>query len=167
MNLERIIRLGLTFCILMLLCLGCSSLSEMFGKKKADKPEPTTSVGGKPSSPQEMQPELAPKETTYSVHTVQWRGESLSIIAAWYTGTIQNWETLASANPQLNPDRIFPGDKISIPEEMLKTRKPMPEEFVASFLPKAKEETLPEQSAPPPGDEEELMLYGPKGLPQK
>jgi len=162
---ERIIRLGLTFCVLIMLCLGCASLSEMFGKEKADEPEPTPSVEGKPTIPQGIQP--GPKEPTYYVHTVQWRGESLSIIAAWYTGTIHNWETLASANPQLNPDRIFPGDKISIPEDLLTTRKPMPEEFVASFLPKPKEERLPEKSTPQAGEEEELKLYGPKELQQK
>lgn len=167
MNLERIIRLGLTFSILILLCLGCTYVNEMFGKKKAAEPEPTPSVEGKTSVPRQLQRTPAPKDQTYFVHTVQWRGESLSIIAAWYTGTIQNWETLASANPHLNPDRIFPGDKIYIPEYMLKTRKPMPEEFVASFLPKPKEETSPEQSAPPPGEEEELKLYGPKELPEK
>ena len=165
MKLESILRSALIFCILVLLCMGCTSLSEIFGKKKAAETEPTASVGEKPATPQETQPKVAPEEKTYYVHTVKWQGESLSIISAWYTGKIENWKVLASANPNLDPNRIFPGDKISIPEDLLKTRKPMPEGFVSGFLPKPKEETSPPESSPQPR-EEEPKLFKPKGLPQ-
>ena len=67
----------------------------------------------------------------------------------------------------LNPNRIFPGSKISIPQEMLKTQEPMPEEFVAGFLPKPKKETLPEGPTPQEEETQELELFGPKELPQQ
>ena len=33
------------------------------------------------------------------VHKVRYPGESVSIIAGWYTGEIDNWKVLAEVNP--------------------------------------------------------------------
>lgn len=66
-------------------------------------------------------------------HTVRWPGESMSLIARWYTGSSKNWRKLAKANPRLNPDRIKKGDVISIPPALLKTREPMPEKVAARY----------------------------------
>jgi len=71
----------------------------------------------------------------YFEHRVKWRGESLSLIAKWYTGHFGNWKALARANPGLNPNRIALGNRIYIPPEMMKTKKPLPRKVVAKTLP--------------------------------
>ncbi|MEE4262661.1 MAG: LysM domain-containing protein [Desulfobacteraceae bacterium] len=66
-------------------------------------------------------------------HTVRWPGESLSLIARWYTGASRNWQKLARANPRLNPNRIKKGNVIVIPAELLKTQEPLPEKIAARY----------------------------------
>ncbi len=68
---------------------------------------------------------------TYYKHTVRWPGESLSLIASWYTGSSKNWQKLAKANPGLNPNRIKGGHVILIPSSLLKTRAPLPQKVAA------------------------------------
>ena len=46
-------------------------------------------------------------------HTVRWPGESMSLIAKWYTGSAKNWRKLAKANPRINPNRIKKGNVIA------------------------------------------------------
>jgi hypothetical protein len=98
------------------------------------------------------------------VHKVRYPGESVSIIAGWYTGEIDNWKVLAEANPGLNPNVIHEGMKINIPESMLKTREYMTREYVESFYPKLKSKPKGTgssgQSSTP--DDEETPLFGPK-----
>lgn len=112
---------------------------------------------------------LDPK-TTY-IHIVKYPGESLSIIAAWYTGDLQNWKKLARANPRLNPSRIFIGNRIRIPKAMIKTYTPMPQEFVNKFIGKKSKKTVkkppvstPAKKTPVPETEQEdvPLLFGPK-----
>lgn len=93
----------------------------------------------------------------------------MSITAGWYTGDIGNWKALAEANPNINPNRIYEGKKILIPEKLLKTRDPMTKEFVDSFYPKGKPKPAPPKGAPsqPKDKEEELDLFGPKTSPRK
>ena len=67
----------------------------------------------------------------YFEHKVQWSGESLSLIARWYTGRYANWKAVAEANPGLNPDRIDIGNIIYIPPEIMTTQKPLPYKVVA------------------------------------
>ena len=69
----------------------------------------------------------------YYKHTVRWPGESLSLIASWYTGSSKNWRKLAKANPGLNPNRIKGGNVILIPPSMLKTRVPLPQKVAAKY----------------------------------
>ena len=71
----------------------------------------------------------------YFVHQVRWRGETLSLIAKWYTGHYNNWKALAQANPGLNPDHITLGNRIQIPPEMMKTKMRLPRKVVARTLP--------------------------------
>lgn len=92
------------------------------------------------------------------VHKVRYPGESVSIIAGWYTGEIDNWKSLAEANPEINPNVIHEGMSINIPESMLKTREPMTREYVDGFYPKSK----PKGSGSPTPAEEETPLFGPK-----
>lgn len=122
----------------------------------------------------------------YYIHTVKLSDESISIIAKWFTGDLMNWEVLARYNPTINPNRIFLGDKIKIPRDIMTTHAPMTPEFVEASQPQARrkkaeitaQETKQQvkvepaspttvQSTPEPATEpvveEEPLLFGPKG----
>ena len=94
------------------------------------------------------------------VHKVRWSGEPLSIIAKWYTGKFDHWRSLAKANPKLNPKRIYIGKRIVIPEDLLKTRKPMPKSFLDQFSPEKKTAETPKKA--PTEENKEPQLFGPK-----
>lgn len=108
---------------------------------------------------------VQPKEEFY-VHTVKWSGETLAIIASWYTGDGRNWKALAKANPKLVPHRIYEGNKITIPGNLLKTRQPMTKEFVARSYSKDKKETA-RPKTPTAQIQEEPQLFGPRVSPRK
>jgi hypothetical protein len=91
------------------------------------------------------------------VHRVRWSGESLSIIAKWYTGEFNNWKTLADFNPKVKPDRIWVGQEILVPEGLLKTREPMPKSFVGQLAGKSKK-----KKSPLPKEGNALPLFGPR-----
>lgn len=109
-------------------------------------------------------------------HRVRYSGETLSLIAKWYTGDFENWQALTRANPKLNPNRITAGDRIRIPRKLLHTKKPMPRSFVVGSAKTKKPKPPPaapakvettvtaeKQSEPPPDDVEEVLeLFGPK-----
>ena len=132
---------------------------------KTEDPMPqdfVSAFGAEPEKPL-TSPAAKPHASTYLQHTVTWPGESLSLIAKWYTGSLDNWKALANANPELDPDRILMGTKIRIPEEMLQTTDPMPQEFVTSFGQKPE----PPTPAQEPAQEERKKprLFGPKRFP--
>jgi hypothetical protein len=174
---QQKLQLGIFGFALLWTFTGCATLSE------PTEPEPPRPIETKELAPVEAAPAIPeeprvvgpkevevepPPEPAYYIHTVRWPGESVSIIAKWYTGNLENWKVLAQANPELDPNRIFIGNKIRIPENLLKTREPMPQEFVARFTPKPKEESPPSKTAPPPlSEEEEPKLFGPKQYPPK
>jgi hypothetical protein len=107
--------------------------------------------------------EPAPEPTPF-VHTVRWPGETLSLVAKWYTGNYANWRRVAKANPTLNPHRIFVGNRIVIPEAILKTRTPMPRKLVAGTRPAPKKTPERSTSQKAPSDTSTpLPLFGPKG----
>jgi hypothetical protein len=109
---------------------------------------------------------------------VRYQGETLSLIAKWYTGDVENWRALTKVNPQIDPDRIIIGAKIRIPRKLLNTRQRMPYNFIAPTKPRrerkqspsafVKAETSDDAATPPPGSPppevkvEELELFGPK-----
>ena len=108
----------------------------------------------------------------YYIHTIKLADESISIIAKWFTGDLMNWEVLAKYNPTINPNRIFLGDKIKIPRDIMTTHAPMTPEFVEASQPQARrkkaEPASPTvQSTPEPAAEpvieDEPLLFGPKG----
>jgi hypothetical protein len=100
----------------------------------------------------------APQKTQF-VHTVKYPGETLSIIAKWYTGDVNNWEILANANPHIDYNKMVPGNNIFIPENLLKNKIPLTKNFVDSYY-KKKEPTSKTET--PPEKEEEFDLIGPK-----
>lgn len=67
----------------------------------------------------------------YLEHRVRVPGETLSLVAEWYTGSADNWMILAEHNPALDPRKIELGDAILVPELMLIRRDPPTESFVA------------------------------------
>ena len=88
-----------------------------------DLPASSVTMEGQPA------PEPEPEPDDY-IHVVSLEGETLSLIAKWYTGDLGNWTALAEVNPDIDPNRIFIGDEILIPEEMLVTRDPIPQSFL-------------------------------------
>jgi len=111
------------------------------------------------------------QKTTF-VHTVKWKKESLSIIAKWYTGDMQNVNRLADVNPNINPECLFIGNNIFIPEGLLKNRTALPESYVTLFYKKSKKKksfhkpakkmSKPPKKLNPPKEEEDFILFGPK-----
>lgn len=143
-NIQQTVRKGLVAISLVLVCTCCASVKT---KPSEEKGQP-------------------PGKSDYFVHKIRWPGETLSIIAIWYTGNYRNWIALAKANPNLNPNRIFRGNRILIPSNLLKTRKELPKEFVAKFTskPKRKVAIAKPTPAPPPEEEKEPELFGPRGF---
>ncbi len=84
--------------------------------------------------------ELSPSvlKVAFYVHKVRWSGETLSIIAQWYTGSHKNWKTVAKANNDLNPNIILVGDDIVIPSGLLTTKEPMPRKYLYTLSRKKK-----------------------------
>jgi hypothetical protein len=77
------------------------------------------------------------------VHTIQVPGETLGIISFWYTGSVSNWKGIAEYNGKLNPRKLQLGTRILIPDEILKTRRPLPRVFVIRAMKQqAREESL-------------------------
>jgi LysM repeat protein len=103
-----------------------------------------------------MEAKEAPKPAEI-VHTVQWSGEYLSLIAKWYTGSGSNWRTLAEANPELNPNSIRIGQKIFIPKTLAKTEEPMPSSFLSPSPSNNGRAKSPSSDQPVP----EEVLYAP------
>lgn len=88
-------------------------------------PVPEILPGPAPAKDTESAPEEKPV-----IHQVKWNRETFFSIALWYTGSGSHWRQLVKANPNIEPRRLRIGDTIRIPENLLKTRKPMPEEFL-------------------------------------
>ena len=110
------------------------------------------------------------RQRPHFVHEARWQGETLEIIAKWYTGDRKNWPALADANPHIDFKEVAIGNSVYIPEDLLKKRDPLPREFVASCNKKAehKPKTKPkkrEKRPKPksiPEEKDEFKLFGPK-----
>lgn len=81
--------------------------------------------------------------TEYSYHTVMYSGETLSIIARWYTGQSGNWEVLLDHNGDLDPRRLQIGDLVKIPQELLIRDESMPKAFVEKANAKVAQKSVP------------------------
>jgi hypothetical protein len=111
--------------------------------------------------PVRVEPEapLPTPEPSFYKHRVRWPGETLSIIAQWYTGSWKNWKALSNANPKLNPNRIFINDNILIPEDLLKSHKPMPLSFLSSSI--RKKSVQSSQSKKPSNENDVTEMFEP------
>jgi len=103
--------------------------------------------------------EIPTLEPRFYIHKVRWKEETLSHIAKWYTGAVKNWKAIAKINPKLDPRDIDIGDTISIPEDLLTSRKPMPHSFVQPAVRKKnKPRSTSNETATQP---ESPKLFGP------
>lgn len=107
---------------------------------------------------------VAPPETTYFSHMVRWSYEKFPMIAAWYTGDISKWQDLEKANPTINGSRLAKGMVVLIPEDLLKTREPMPRTHVVKFLHQKKKKSSQKNREPHVKEKQndESQLIGPK-----
>lgn len=93
------------------------------------------------------------------VHEVKWQQETFYAIARWYTGSGANWQRLAEANPTIHPRKIQIGHTILIPDDLLRTRQPMPAQHLRTHPRKKK---APSTQPPKPAPKIEMPpLYGP------
>lgn len=70
-----------------------------------------------------------PRET-FAIHEVKYPGETLGIIAQWYTGNDANWKTILSYNGHIKTRRMKIGDNVRIPEAMLVKTSRLPQSFI-------------------------------------
>ena len=124
---------------IMLMLFGCAGTKETVSQKyTASKnwfKEKWQAAGSNSSSSKDEQTSVDPERADYFEHQIKWTGETLSLIARWYTGRYGNWKAIAQANPGLDPNRIAVGDTINIPPEMMGTKKPLPRKVVCKTLP--------------------------------
>lgn len=125
--------------LIMLMLFGCAGTKETVSQKYAASKswfkEKWQAAGSKSSSSKDEEASIKPERINYFDHRVKWSGETLSLIAKWYTGSYGNWRAIAQANPDLDPNCIAVGDTIHIPPEMMKTKKPLPRKVVSKTLP--------------------------------
>ncbi len=120
------------------------------------KPKTATVV---PENPSEVVSPSPIPESRFYIHRVRWKGETLFIIAKWYTGSGKNWKALSNANPKLNPNRIVINGNIFIPEDLMKYRKPMPLSFLSSFIRGKSVQSF--QSNKPSNENDVTEMFGP------
>lgn len=134
--------------ILLLLGSGCSQL---------------TTTGNSAPPPATPRQELVGEDMETGLpylHQVQRRGETLILIAKWYTGSGNNWRAIARANPELEPRRIVLGQRIRIPDRLLRTRKMMPADYrLSDNSPKQDQDEV--QAPSPPKASGPIDLFGP------
>ncbi len=80
-------------------------------------------------------------------HTVKYRGESIGILAEWYTGSVENWSRIAEINKNINPNKIELGDVILIPKGLVVRSIPLTEEFcrLKNTAPQIEPDTVEEE----------------------
>lgn len=88
------------------------------------------------------QPAPVVVEPKFLTHEVKYSGETLGVIAAWYTGKTANWPMIEAANPGLKPTRIRLGDLIQIPEELVVKSDPLPKSAVPVAQPVVRDEVV-------------------------
>lgn len=134
---------SLFFCFAGIFCVACLAGCAVFGDKDG-------------------QPEEARQEVY--IHKVEWPGETLPMIAQWYTGNKDNGKILSKTNPDLASDRLAVGDQILIPLELMKNSKEMPREFLTTFSAKerAGQRKSSPKAKPAPEKKEDFQPYGPK-----
>ena len=102
----------------------------------------------------------------YFAHTVKQNGETMEVIANWYTGNATNWKAIAKVNPKLDPNHLVAGNEIYIPSKILKTRQPIPESPSAPTAGTPNPKPAAVEKTVTPDEEEEIKIFGPKQFPK-
>ena len=149
------------FALLMLFtAIGCAAVTEQL--EKTERWVTSLNKDGTDETTPPQATQEGSSASSFYVHRVTWTGESLSIVAKWYTGNLENWKALAKANPEIKPEFLQVGMKIRIPEAMIVNPNAMTQEFVASHYPKDTK-----RSKPPQSNSEDIPLIGPKSYSDK
>jgi hypothetical protein len=121
--------------VLMVAALGMSACGGGAATTKADQAAP------------------AVQEPSAYEHTVRWSGETLSIIAKWYTGDARNWSILARENPSLSRNKLKIGATVKIPRNILTNSEPLPRSAIPQAAkpkrPPGAKGMSPRKGAPP------------------
>ncbi|MCB0338513.1 MAG: LysM peptidoglycan-binding domain-containing protein [Bdellovibrionales bacterium] len=82
-----------------------------------------------------LEPMLAglPAETVY-LHTVKHEGETLALIAKWYSGDSANWTRISEYNGQIAGGVIHIGDRLRIPKSLFLASYPLPKSWLIREL---------------------------------
>lgn len=75
--------------------------------------------------PAPVRPAYEPPREEYYVHTIK-QGETLGMLAKWYTGASSNWQIIQSHNPGLDARKLRPGMMVRIPRNFMIRSNPMP-----------------------------------------
>ena len=68
------------------------------------------------------------------IHRVTFPGETVRILSAWYTGSIENVGRLSRINDIDNPDILYIEEEIRIPSYMVRQSEPLPEEAHQKYI---------------------------------
>jgi hypothetical protein len=80
-------------------------------------------------------------------HRIAHRGETLGLIARWYTGSADNWKRLVDANPGLRVNSLQLGQVVLIPEEIVTRSEPLPASMLKSAPNRSRQEAAPSNVA--------------------
>ncbi|MBW1981525.1 MAG: LysM peptidoglycan-binding domain-containing protein [Deltaproteobacteria bacterium] len=133
-------------------CSSCTQVKELapFMSASEDSGKNISQEETSAAVAREPEPQKPVEEAKEFIHTVRWPGESLSLIAKWYTGDGANWRVLAKVNSRLNPNLIRIGDKIYIPDDLLKTKESLPRDFLGRNRSKRRQRSTSTGSIPEP-----------------
>jgi hypothetical protein len=68
----------------------------------------------------------------YFVHRVAFQGETLGLIAGWYTGSAANWQEILKSNPGVDVRKLKQGDTINIPRALVVKETALPKSLLKS-----------------------------------
>ena len=75
-----------------------------------------------------------PIEDKDYIHTILWKGETISLISLWYTGHIKNWEKIASYNNIQQMEMLQLQQQIRIPRSLIVNERPLSKQWLESKI---------------------------------
>lgn len=105
------------------------------------------------------------EDSAHLRHTIAYPGETLTLIAKWYTGDAANWRRIAELNRISSPTALRIGQVIVIPKALLKRDAPMPRSILEEQA-----RPSPTQPAAPledPSPEPEISAEQPADSPEE
>jgi hypothetical protein len=85
-----------------------------------------------PTAPKSEQIQVSEGEDI--VHTIQFRGETLRLIAEWYTGNAESAARIARINGLADANSLAMGQTLRIPRYLAKNDKPLTQDKVREYL---------------------------------